>query len=166
MSDSVGLFAHVALIGIAGAAAMDLWGWVARRTLGIRGLDYGLLGRWVGHLSRGHLAHASIAAAPPVRAERAIGWMAHYAIGVGFALVLVVAVGREWVVAPTLWPALLVGWATLLAPWLILQPGMGAGIAGSRTPDPTATRLRNLATHTTYGLGLYLGAGALSLTWP
>lgn len=39
-----------------------------------------------------------------------------------------------------------------------LQPGMGLGIAGARTPDPTATRLRSLVNHTVFGLGLYVAA--------
>lgn len=43
-----------------------------------------------------------------------------------------------------------------------MQPGMGAGFAGSRTPDPAATRLRNLGTHAVYGVGLYLAALALA----
>ena len=43
-----------------------------------------------------------------------------------------------------------------------MQPAMGAGVAGSRTPDPRATRLRNLATHAAYGAGLYVAAVALA----
>jgi hypothetical protein len=40
---------------------------------------------------------------------------------------------------------------------------MGAGLAGSKSPDPTATRLRNLGTHAVYGIGLYVAAVALSV---
>jgi hypothetical protein len=57
-----------------------------------------------------------------------------------------------------------VGLVTILAPWLVMQPAMGAGIAGSRSPNPTATRLRNLGTHTVYGMGLYAAAVVLSIT--
>jgi hypothetical protein len=46
-----------------------------------------------------------------------------------------------------------------------MQPAMGAGLAGSRTPDPRATRLRNLAMHAVYGIGLYVAAVALSVAW-
>jgi hypothetical protein len=46
-----------------------------------------------------------------------------------------------------------------------MQPGMGAGIAGSKTPNPSATRLRNLGTHTVFGLGLYASAMVLALAW-
>jgi hypothetical protein len=51
-----------------------------------------------------------------------------------------------------------VGLGTIVAPWFVMQPAMGAGIAGSRTPNPAATRLRNLGTHTVYGIGLYASA--------
>jgi hypothetical protein len=44
-----------------------------------------------------------------------------------------------------------------------MQPAMGAGIAGSRNPNPRATRLRNLGTHAVYGVGLYFSALALSI---
>jgi len=43
---------------------------------------------------------------------------------------------------------------------------MGAGIAASRTPDPRATRLRNLGTHAVYGIGLYASAVVLAFVWP
>jgi hypothetical protein len=58
---------------------------------------------------------------------------------------------------------MLVGLGTIAAPWLVMQPAMGAGIAASKTPNPTAARLRNLATHTAYGLGLYASALVLSV---
>jgi len=44
------------------------------------------------------------------------------------------------------------------APFFLMQPGMGAGIATSKTPRPNAARLQSLITHAVFGLGLY-GAG-------
>ena len=154
------------LIGVGAAALMDVWSLVLRRGFGIPTLDYALLGRWIGHLAHGRLTHQRIGSAEPVRGERAIGWAAHYAIGIAFAFVLLAIVGPGWLDAPTLGPALVVGLVTILAPWLVMQPAMGAGIAGARTPDPRATRLRNLGTHTVYGLGLYLSAVVLGLLVP
>lgn len=150
-----------ALIGLAGALAMDLWALSLRRGLGVPTLDYALLGRWIGHFPKGRFAHQRIASAEPIPGERPLGWAAHYAIGVMFAWLLLVIWGPSWLESPTLGPALLVGLATVVAPWLVMQPAMGAGIAGSRTPDPRATRLRNLGTHAVYGIGLYLAALSL-----
>ena len=151
------------LLGVAGAALMDAWAWVARRAFGVRGLDYALLGRWIGHMPSGRLVHHRIAAAAPVRGERPLGWLAHYSIGVAFAFVLVLVWGSAWVESPTIGPPFVIAFATILAPWLVMQPAMGAGIAASRTPDPRATRIRNLATHAAYGTGLYLAAVALTV---
>lgn len=166
MNELVELLARVAFIGIGGAAAMDAWSLLARRAFGVRGLDYALLGRWIGHLPRGRFAHERIAAAAPVAGERLLGWTAHYAIGIAFAALLVAIWGPAWVRAPTIGPALVVGIGTVVAPWFVMQPAMGAGIAGALTPDPSATRARNLATHAVYGLGLYVAAVALAAVWP
>ena len=44
------------------------------------------------------------------------------------------------------------------AGWFILQPGMGAGIAASKRPNPWTVRGLNFANHTVFGIGLWLGA--------
>jgi hypothetical protein len=154
------------VIGLAGAVLMDVWSLVLRRRLGIPTLDYALLGRWIGHIPRGQLFHERIASAEPVPWERPLGWMAHYSIGVAFAFLLIAIWGPDWLLAPTLLPALFVGLGTIVAPWFVMQPAMGAGIAGSRSPNPRATRLRNLGTHAVYGVGLYLSAVALATLLP
>ncbi|MCG8610406.1 MAG: DUF2938 domain-containing protein, partial [Pseudomonadales bacterium] len=56
---------------------------------------------------------------------------------------------------PSIGPALAVGIGTILAPFLLMQPGMGAGIAASRTPNPTASRIQSLITHSVFGVGLF-----------
>lgn len=165
MDDAVEFLARGVLIGIGGSALMDLWALVARRAFGIHGLDYALLGRWIGHFPDGRFFHERIASAEPVRGERPLGWLAHYSIGIAFAFVLLAIWGLGWARSPTIVPPMLIGLGTIVAPWFILQPGMGAGIAASRTPDPRAARLRNLATHTVYGIGLFASAAGLSILW-
>lgn len=154
------------ILGLAGSALMDAWGLLLRRGFGVPTLDYALLGRWIGHMPRGQFVHRRIAASDRVAGERALGYLAHYGIGIAFAVGLLLVAGLEWAAAPTVWPALAVGLGTIVAPWFVMQPAMGAGIAGSRTPNPTATRLRNLATHAVYGLGLYAAAVVMTSVWP
>jgi len=165
MHDTVQLLTRGVIIGVGAAVLMDVWALFARRVLDIQGLDYALLGRWIGHFPRGRFIHQRIASAEPVRGERPLGWVAHYSIAVAFAFLLLAIWGLAWARSPTIWPALLIGLGTIVAPWFILQPGMGAGIAASRTPNPRAARLRNLATHSVYGIGLYVSALALSILW-
>ncbi|EPC03991.1 hypothetical protein L861_01425 [Litchfieldella anticariensis FP35 = DSM 16096] len=145
----------VLLIGVGATAVMDLWAIARKRLFGIPSLDYGLVGRWFAYLARGRFRHDAIATTPPIRGERLIGWTLHYLIGIAFATILLGIWGLTWVRHPTIWPALIVGIGTVAAPFLVMQPGMGAGIAASRTPRPAVARLQSLITHGIFGLGLY-----------
>ncbi|WP_312936202.1 DUF2938 domain-containing protein [Pseudomonas sp.] len=144
-------------LGVGATLVMDGWTLLLKR-LGVRTLDYALLGRWLGHLGRGRWRHAAIGKAPPIAWERALGWFAHYAIGIVFAAVFTLWAGAPWLAAPTLLPALGFALATVLLPLLVMQPAMGAGVFARRTPAPARGCLRSLATHGVFGLGLY-GAG-------
>lgn len=158
MANVVAIIASAVVIGVGATVIMDLWALFLRRGLGVASLDLALLGRWIGHFLRGRFRHASIGRAAPVRGERVVGWVAHYAIGVAFAAVLLATWGLDWLTRPTLGPALVVSSATLVAPFFLMQPAMGFGIAASRTPRPNVARLRSIVTHTVYGAGLYASA--------
>jgi hypothetical protein len=145
-------------IGAFATALTDVWAVLRKRLLGIPAPDFGLVGRWIGHFPRGRFRHDRIGAAAPVRGEKLIGWGAHYLIGASFAALLPLAFGPKWLETPTLVPALAVGIITVAAPFLLMQPGMGAGFFASRTPRPAAARIQNIVTHTIFGLGLYAAA--------
>jgi Protein of unknown function (DUF2938) len=167
MSDIAHFLSHAALVGVGATVFMDAWWLLQKRVFGVPVLDYAMVGRWLGHLARGRLRHDAIAAAPPVARERLLGWTAHYAIGVAIAGVLLGVAGVGWAHAPSPAPALAAGLASVAAPFLLLQPALGAGIAASRTPRPNVARRRSLVTHLVFGLGLYLAAAgwALLLRW-
>lgn len=151
---------RTAAIGIVATGVMDAWGVLREPLFGFPRADYRLIGRWFAYMPRGRFRHASIAAAPSLPGEHAIGWMAHYAIGISFAALLVLLGGEAWLRRPTPGLALVVGLSTLAAPLLIMQPAMGAGIAASKTPNPGAARVQSTVTHLIYALGL-LAAGWL-----
>ncbi|KAF1069279.1 DUF2938 domain-containing protein [Variovorax sp.] len=150
MAELAELLARAVPIGIGATVVMDLWAVVRRRVFGLPSLDYALVGRWAAHLPRGRL----------------LGWALHYATGIAFALVLLGIGGLDWARRPTPGLALLVGIGTVAAPWLLMQPGMGAGLAARRTPRPWVARWHGLVTHAVFGLGLYLAACALSALSP
>ncbi|WP_347484326.1 DUF2938 domain-containing protein [Vandammella animalimorsus] len=152
------------LVGAGATVVMDLWS-VMLRMCGIATLDYAWVGRWAGHARRGKFVHPSIARAEPIAGERPLGWAIHYATGIAFAFLLVVINGTEWLYAPTWPPALATGMATVVFPWLVMQPAMGAGIAASRTPAPFKSRLLTLAAHAAFGCGLYAAAALLKQVW-
>jgi hypothetical protein len=145
-------------LGLGATLLMDLWNLLLKLGFGIPSLNYCMLGRWVGHLPRGTVVHPSIAAAPRVGQECALGWIAHYSIGVALALGFVALAPADWLARPTLPPALAYGIATIVFPFFVLQPSLGLGLASSRAPHPTQARLKSLATHVVFGLGLYLCA--------
>jgi Protein of unknown function (DUF2938) len=128
------------------------------KRMNVKTLDFALIGRWVGHALRGRFAHDAIARAAPVKGELALGWLAHYAVGIAFAALLIALHGMAWASSPSLLPALAVGVGSVLVPLFVMQPAMGAGIASSRTPAPARNCLRSLANHTVFGAGLYLAA--------
>jgi hypothetical protein len=151
------------LIGAGATAFLDLWSAVQAKAFGTAKPDYALVGRWLAHLAHGQFFHDAIARSAPVRGERLIGWAAHYLIGIAFAAMLLIGWGPDWAREPTLTPALIVGIGSVAAPFLLMQPGMGAGIAASRAPNPPAARLRSLTTHAMFGLGLYAAGWATRL---
>jgi hypothetical protein len=151
-------------IGIGASVLMDLWNLFLRRAFGMPSLNYCLLGRWLLHMPRGTFRHASIGAAAPRPHECPVGWVAHYSIGVSLAVVFVYGVvSPAWLEHPTLLPALLYGIATVAFPYFVMQPALGLGVASSRAPNPAQARLKSLATHTVFGLGLYLCAVGMRL---
>lgn len=153
------------LIGIGATGVMDAWSFLRKLLFGIPTPNYGMLGRWIGHMKHGQFHHNAIATSSRVSGEQAIGWITHYLTGIVFAALLVAIWGNGWIQTPTIAPALLIGITTVAAPFLIMQPGMGAGIAASKTKNPNAARLQSLITHTVFGFGLYVSANAIQLVY-
>jgi hypothetical protein len=162
MSIAAPQFLAAIAIGLGATLAMDLWNLFLKRIFQIPSLNYCLLGRWVRHLPEGTLRHASISAAARKPHECAVGWISHYSIGVVFALVFVALASAEWLTRPTVLPALLYGVGTVVFPFFIMQPSLGLGVASSRAPNPMHARLKSLATHTVFGIGLYACAVGVS----
>lgn len=142
-------------MGVGATLLIDLWALARAALLDVPRPDYGMVGRWLIGVMRGRLQLDASGGAQPAWHERAFGWLAHYMIGVAFALLLLVGAGPSWLDQPTLMPALLVGVGTVAAPFLLMQPGMGVGIAASRARNPWSARLQSLITHSIFGIGLY-----------
>lgn len=157
MSHTLSIIDAVAAVGIGIGATLVIDGWNlgVKRVLGIPSLSYCMLGRWVSHMRNGVFRHRAIAKASAKPFECAIGWATHYAIGVALATAFIV-IAPGWLARPTLAPALLYGVATVAFPFFVMQPSLGLGVASAATPRPTQARLKSLATHTAFGVGLYV----------
>ncbi|WP_434772031.1 DUF2938 family protein [Pseudomonas entomophila] len=144
-------------VGLGATLVMDLWTWLLRR-LGVRTLDYALLGRWAGHGLRGRWRHQAIGSASPVAFERAWGWGLHYGVGIVFAGLFLAWVGAGWSRQPTLGVALAFGALTAMVPLCVMQPAMGLGLFARHTLTPWRGCARSVATHLVFGAGLYASA--------
>ncbi|MBF4179436.1 DUF2938 domain-containing protein [Lelliottia nimipressuralis] len=151
------------ITGMGATGVMDVWSCFQKRILKVPPLNYALVGRWLLGLPGGTFCHHTIVSAPPLRGELLTGWVFHYLTGILFAVVPLMLYGAEWFTHPSLSTGLLAGLLTLFAPFLILQPALGFGIAASRTPRPWLARLFSVLTHLAYGVGLYIAASMMSV---
>ncbi len=145
-----------AAVGVGATVLMDVWQQVFGRMPGQSLPNWRPVGRWFWNLKTGIVFHDAIATAPDSPDDRAIGWAAHYAVGILYGIAFALIVGPGWFADPRFLPAWIFAIVTVAAGWFLLQPGMGLGWAASRTPNPTRVRAISLLNHTVFGLGLWL----------
>ncbi|MFS8182946.1 DUF2938 domain-containing protein [Pseudovibrio denitrificans] len=150
------LLVNALLLGIGATIFMDLVAWVRLRFFSIPALDYRLVGRWMLSMPRGQYAHQTIMQSPSQPFEHSIGWVAHYAIGVMLAFLMLAVTGPDWLQNPTILMPLVIGFLSLGFPFFLMQPAFGFGIAAAKTPAPKIARIRSFIAHMSFGLGLYL----------
>jgi hypothetical protein len=89
--------------------------------------------------------------------ENLYGYIAHYAIGVGFALIFVYSwdllIGGP--ISP-IW-ALAYGIATTAGSLFFIYPSMGMGILGRCSSEGIKAPLSSFANHTFFGVGMAIG---------
>lgn len=156
-------FAHdVLLAGIIATAVFDLWQWLVKLIFRVPPTNWALVGRWFSYIPRGKLFHAGIGFSDPVPREAAIGWIAHYAVGLVYAAVYLVFAWFVLGPGPTFPSALVFGVITVIAPWILLQPGMGQSLFAHNAARPNVARAHNLSSHVAFGVGLYLAISGLA----
>lgn len=156
MNNLVYSFISSILIGLGATLTFDLWALLLKHVLKVPPSNICLVGRWLRYMPEGTFKHSNIVSSPQKSAECKVGWIAHYLIGIMFAITFVALVGNNWLHHPTLVPAMLFGVVTVLGPFFIMQPSFGLGFAASKTSNPTQARFRSLMNHTAFGMGLYL----------
>jgi hypothetical protein len=166
MSGTAEPFLKATLVGVGATIVLDFYALMMSRVLGVPAPNWAMVGRWFGNMARGQFVQAAMSKAAPVKGELTIGWIAHYAIGIDYGRLLVALWGKVWLERPTLLPPMILAWVLLVAPYLMMMPGMGMGIAGSRTPNPNITRLKSMMSHSVFGLGMYATGRLLAPYWP
>lgn len=156
MSNSILYFLYPIFIGIGATLTFDLWGLFLKHAFKVAPSNFCLVGRWILFMPKGVFRHPNIGSAPKKNAECVVGWIMHYMIGILFALIFFAFTGVEWLQHPTLIPALVFGIITVSAPFFIMQPAFGLGVAVSKTSNPAPVRFRSLINHFVFGFGLYI----------
>ena len=152
----IGLMFQGALLGLGANILFDLWQRGLALATGQAAPNWAPIGRWFWHLREGRVFHDDVMQAAPYVHELRLGWIGHYVVGILYGVIFALIVGPAWLAAPRLLPAWIFALVTVGFGWFLLQPGLGLGWAASKTPNPTRTRLLNLAGHTVFGLGLWL----------
>lgn len=150
-------FFQALYLGIGATIIMDIW-LLTLKIFKVPTLNFAFLGRWVGWIFHRKIIHQSIAQSPQIKGEYLLGWIAHYSVGLIFALSFLFIVSSDWLSHPQFYSALLFGVVTVLIPFFIMQPAMGSGFASSKTPRPFLNCLKSLMNHSVFGCGLYLTA--------
>ncbi|NOH56644.1 DUF2938 domain-containing protein [Alteromonas sp. 07-89-2] len=160
--DRTSLLILSVVLGVAATAFLDAMNYLQHIILDKPLTRYEFIGRWVIYMTDGVFSHQSIKAASPKAGELMLGWVGHYAIGIGFALLMLIFTGVKWVLKPSFLPAFIVGFATCSIPFFLMYPGMGYGIAGLHTPNPAMLQSKVLLSHFIFSVGLYAAGWLLS----
>ena len=151
------LLLRILITGLAGATAADIGRTVYQWVTGFPAVNWSLTGRWFLMVLQGQPYVANVGAAPSLPNELMAGHAAYYTISVIFAgvyLLLLKVMKRE----PSLWNGLVFGWVTMAFPFLVQMPLMGMGVLANGTATPLLIIGRTLVHHSSFGLGLAIGA--------
>jgi hypothetical protein len=153
-----GLIGQAVVAGLFATAALDVWQRLLLAVLRLPPTNWALIGRWFAHMAHGRFKHESIAEAHPVGNELAIGWIAHYAVGVVYGVAYVGLIVIVLSGTPSALNGLTFGAASVVIPWFVMQPALGLGVMGAKAPNPAVPRYSAPAAHCIFGLALYAGA--------
>ncbi|MCF2856139.1 DUF2938 domain-containing protein [Pseudoalteromonas sp. SMS1] len=154
---------YAVALGVGATMLMDVYSFLLKRIFKIQPLDYALVGRWALYLiCQLQLRHDSIMQSPKRRGESTLGWVLHYAIGIIFAslfieLSLLLNLSPQCVI----W-SIAFGTVTVMFPFFVMQPCFGFGVAASKAPSPNLARMKSLAAHAVFGLGIYVTIKSLT----
>ena len=81
------------VLGVAATAFLDAVNYLQHIVLDKPLTRYEFIGRWVIYMTDGVFSHQSIKTAVPRAGELMLGWVGHYAIGIGFALLMLIFTG-------------------------------------------------------------------------
>jgi uncharacterized membrane protein YeaQ/YmgE (transglycosylase-associated protein family) len=143
--------------GVLGTLFMDFLNYFFARIGMMSKIDMGMIGRMAAGWAHGRFYYRHPDEIEQVSNEILFGYVAHYAIGVVFAIAYVF--GWHLFVGGTASPvwAIVYGVATTAGSWFFIFPSMGLGALGRRSPEGITSPLSSLTNHLFYGVGMAIG---------
>ena len=147
----------VIIAGITACLAMDIFQRVLLLTCSQPPSNWAVVGRWTFYVLRtARLYQPAIENADEIKGEQALGWVVHYTVGIGYAIVYALFMQLGLLTA-SLSDGLIFGLSSVIVPWFFFLPVMGKGILGKYTPAPAKVCILALANHCVFGLGMAVG---------
>ncbi len=146
------------VIGIVATATLDIWQQIYRLIFGTPITDWAVIGRWAGHIPEGQIIQPDIGKAPPIANEGILGWIVHYVVGIGYAVVYLLLMRFVIGAPPSFISALVFGAISVGVTWFFMEPILGAGVMGSKIPQQARAMVHDFTSHLSLGLGLFVGA--------
>jgi len=148
---------EILVVGIGACIVFDLWQRALYRATGLPPSNWAMVGRWLLQLlAGGRLIAAGLSTLPEHPHERAVGWMFHYVVAIGYAAVYALLM-TGGVLSAGWRDGLIFGVASVIVPWFFFMPVTGAGMLARLNPNPLLACLLALKMHAIFGLALGIG---------
>jgi len=153
---------QIILVGVGACVIFDLWQRIFQKLTDIPATNWAVTGRWfLGVMLNGRLIARDLEAMPARANELAVGWLLHYGIAIGYAVIYAGLMQAGWL-AVGFTDGLIFGVISVLVPWLFLLPCLGKGIMARLTPTPRLVCAMALMMHTLFGISIGLGFALLA----
>ena len=151
----------IIIAGITACLAMDIFQRFLLITTGQLPSNWAVVGRWAFKVLRtARLYQPDIESTDEIKGEHTFGWVVHYAVGIGYALIYAEFMQKGLLTA-SLSDGLLFGFLSVIVPWFFFLPVLGKGIMAKHTPAPAKVCILALANHCVFGIGM---AGGFQLS--
>lgn len=147
----------ILIAGVLACLVMDTFQRLLFLILNILPSNWGMVGRWTAYtVTRGKVINPKIDTLPAISGETSLGWLVHYLVGVGYALVYLVMQEAGWL-DNSFYSGAIFGIASVAVPWFFFLPAMGKGIMARLTDNPRLVCFLALLNHFVFGLGMAFG---------
>ena len=145
---------QVIAAGVGACIIFDLWQRLFAIFTGIPPSNWGMVGRWLLGVTGGQgLIARDLSARPAHRNEAMAGWLLHYVVAVGYAVLYAGLMQAGWLRAGFI-DGLIFGLVSVVVPWFFFMPALGNGIMARLAPNPRLACMVALVMHAVFGLTL------------